>query len=233
MHSALLSFMVSAVVLADPKALAKQLFNQDQAVVLKTIDALGQTGKVEAVAPLCTVLKDGAPVLRTAAATALGHLRLNKALVCLTAAKGDADAEVQQAVQAATLLGSTEVASRLLVIDSKVAPVGAMTDAQVQAVELKVRKRFGEMRVAQSYADEAPSAVTALMKLRKIKAYQLRILLTWADDKFTTEIMALQYPEMSLRGSWRVSGSGGELQELVDAVVPSVVDDAAADLELK
>lgn len=229
----LLPVVMSTMLLADPKALAKQLFNRDQAVVLKTIQALGETGKPEAVAPLCRVLSEGAPVLRVAAANALGQLRLNKSLQCLTAAN-DADPEVQAAVTANAQRGSVEAPWRLVLIQTMAADGSDVPDEALKKIDALVRKKLAAFRFAQALPTDSTEDLTDLVKARKLKtALHLRVRVTWAAEELTTEIMALSFPDNALRGSWRVSGKGAALPELVDAVVPSVVDDAAGDLELK
>ena len=101
-------------------------------------------------------------------------------------------------------------------------------------IDALVRKKLAAFRFAQALPTDSTEDLTDLVKARKLKtALHLRVRVTWAAEELTTEIMALSFPDNALRGSWRVSGKGAALPELVDAVVPSVVDDAAGDLELK
>jgi hypothetical protein len=43
----------------------------------------------------------------------------------------------------------------------------------------------------------------------------------------------MTYPDQSLKGTWNVKASGGKPESLIKAMVPRVVEDAAADLEWK
>lgn len=68
---------------------------------------LGQTGSEAAVRPLCGALKDPDPLVRAAAANALGDLRLVAALTCLKASQSEADPAVRSELEHAIAGGSS------------------------------------------------------------------------------------------------------------------------------
>jgi hypothetical protein len=99
-------------------------------------------------------------------------------------------------------------------------------------------ERVLQQKLAQLGAVVAPnnesfaSAETALQTMA-LSGYRLRLQLSFEAKKASVEMLVTTYPAGSLKGSWRVSGANADLPDLIDAIVPGVVNNAATELGWK
>ena len=244
------ALLVLATLLAAPPVraedarvtfLARQLKTaKDARVRAQTVLILGQTGSPEAVAPLCEALKDREPVVRSAAAGALAEVKGPGALDCLKAALSELDATVKTAIEKAiaTLTAPTPVVGtgalyvNLEPIQDK---VGSLSEAALALTEKLLRDRLTGLGASFAPANEDKKAAAALIKLKNLRGYQLRLqLLPGATPTgLKAEMLIMTYPDQSLKGSWQVKAAGGKPEAQIKALVPRLVDDAANDLEWK
>jgi hypothetical protein len=208
---------------------------KDPRVRAQTVLLLGQTASEGAVEPLCQALRDGEPVVRTAAASALGDLRLQSAMDCLKAALGESDTAVRSALERAVQQGAVSSGSLYVSVEPIADKVGTLPEGLVQLAEATLRERLKALGAAFAPANEEKKAAQALIKARKLKGYQLKLqLLPGSTEKgLKVEMLVMTYPEQALQGSWNVKAAGGKPEALIKAMVPRVVDDAAGDLNWK
>lgn len=216
--------------------LVKQLStSKDPRVRSQTALLLGQTASEDAVAPLCGVLKDADPLVRSAAANALGDLRLTAANQCLKSTQ-DSDPAVRAQIDRALSLGPVLSGALYVSIDPVEDKIGTLAEPLLQLAEKVLREKLAAaFNAALAPPNEDKKSAAALVKSRNLKAFQVRLkLLPGSTDKgLKVEMLVMTYPEQSLKGSWNVKAAGGKPESLIKAMVPRVLDDAAADLEWK
>lgn len=234
----LLSSVASAAEDARVTFLSRQLAStRDPRVRAQTVLLLGQTRSAAATPPLCEALKDVEPVVRTAAAGALGELGDDAAVACLRAHQAEPDAAVRAAVTRALAAGAAGPAAGGLYVSLEPVQdkVGGLPAAVVELAEKVMRDKLTALGASFAPAGEDKKSAAALIRAKKLKGYLLRMqLLPGASEKgLKVEMLVMTYPEQALKGTWNVKASGGKQESLIKAMVPRVVDDAANDLEWK
>lgn len=213
---------------------AKDPRNRVQIVVL-----LGQTKHESAVPYLCSALKDPEPLVRSAAASSLGELALPSAITCLKSALGEGDPTVRAAMERALKAGaaatSIEKGALYVSLEPVQDKVGDLPESLLQLAEQKMREKLQSMGATFAPPAEDKKKAAALVRAQELKAYQLRLQLLPGESAkgLKVEMLIMTYPDQSLKGSWNVKASGGKPESLIKAMVPRVVEDAAADLEWK
>jgi hypothetical protein len=73
-----------------------------------------------------------------------------------------------------------------------------------------------------------------VIRSKKLKGYQLGIAISPAPSEgLKADILVMTYPEKALKGSWSVSATGADVDGLLQAIVPKVIEDAGGDLDWK
>jgi len=78
---------------------------------------------------------------------------------------------------------------------------------------------------------ESEQASAEVARSRKIEGVRLRLILTAAREQMRASLLVTKIPGGGLRGSWFVHASGPDNVELLEAIVPAIVADVAADLK--
>lgn len=207
----------------------------DARVKAQTVLLLGQTGAEGAVGPLCEALKDPEAVVRSAAANALGDLRLASALDCLKAGLGESDQAVRTAMERALAVGPVSAGALYVNIEPIEDKVGSLPPTALPLAEKIMREKLSGFGAAFAPPNEEKKSAAALIKARNLKGYALKLqLLPGASaNGMKVEMLIMTYPEQALKGSWNVKGSGAKPESLIKVMVPRVLEDAAGDLEWK
>jgi HEAT repeats len=229
----------ASVAFADEDArvtfLLKQLSTtKDPRVRAQTMLVLGQTASEAAVAPLCDAIKDAEPIVRASAAKGLGALRLPSSVACLKAAVGEADPTVRGELEKSLALGVLVAGGLYVNLEPVQDRIGGLPDQMLQLADTVMRQKLIEsFKATFAPSNEEKKAASALIKVRKLKAFQLRLQLLPGptEQSLKVEMLILSYPDQSLKGSWNAKATGGKPEALIKAMVPRVLDDAAADLE--
>ena len=233
----LLSAVAHAAEDARVTFLSKQLSGaKDPRVRAQTVLLLGQTGSESAVPHLCTALKDGESLVRSAAASALGELRSEAGVVCLRAGLGEKDAGVKAAIEKAIAQGAVATGALYVSVDPVQDKVGDLPGTLVQLAERLMRERLlNSYNAIFAPPNEDKKSAASLIRAKNLKGVQLRMeLLPGSTEKgLKVELLIMTYPEAALKGSWNVKAAGGKPESLIKAMVPKVVDDAALELEWK
>ncbi|MBL8921141.1 MAG: hypothetical protein JNJ54_19920 [Myxococcaceae bacterium] len=88
-----------------------------------------------------------------------------------------------------------------------------------------------DVELAPQGEDEA--AGSAAVKAKKTTGVRLQLTLTAAREQMRASMLVTKLPGGGLRGSWSVHASGPSAAELVEAIVPAIVEDLAQDLGWK
>lgn len=209
---------------------------RDPRLRAQTALLLGRTASEDAVRPLCQLLREPESIVRAAAASALGDLRLAAARRCLEAATAEADAVVRGAVERA--LAYPHLAPETLYVVLEAAPAVAGGGAAPELLSLVaqvLREEVIALGAVIAPADEERKLAEALTKQRRLRGFRLRYQLHGQapGTGLRVELLVMTYPGQSIKGSWSVRASGGKPQSLVRAMVKRVVADAAGDLDWK
>jgi hypothetical protein len=236
-----LTVMVASTALAAEDArvefLVKQLTTaRDPRVRSQTALLLGQTGSEAAVGPLCGILGEAEVVVRAAVVNALGELRLAEGLACLKAAAEEVDPGVRAELQKALAKGPVGAGALYVALEPVRESLGRLGEGLVALAEGLLRDTLAsQFHAAFAPPNEEKRAAVALVKARRLRAFQVRLLLApgATERSLNVEMLVMTYPEQSLKGSWNVKAAGGRPDRLIKAMVPRVLNDAAADLEWK
>ncbi len=207
----------------------------DTRVRTQTLLLLGKTSSAAAVPPLCAALKDGDGVVRSAAATALGDLRLPQSVACLKSALPASRADERATIEHALELGAVEAGSLYLSLDPVEDKQAGLTEDARQLANKVLREKLAGMGATFAPPNEGKQAASALVRQRNLKSYQLKVQFMPGSSAngMKVEMLISTYPEASLKGSWNVKASGPKPESLIKAMVPRLIDDAAGDLDWK
>jgi hypothetical protein len=214
--------------------LAKQLDTaKDPRLRAQTAVVLGGTGSPSAAVPLCKLFKDSEAIVRTAAANALGDLKVNEAQDCLKAAQNDKDAGVKAAVTRALAAGVVVPGSLYVNIEQIADKVGGLPPDVMQLTDKLLREKLKGLGAGFAPQGEEKKAAMSLVKNRQLKGYQLRLQLLPNGSGLKIEMLVMTYPDQNLLGTFNVKAAGAGHDKLLKAMVPRVVDDAAKELQWK
>ncbi|HVP62814.1 MAG TPA: HEAT repeat domain-containing protein [Myxococcaceae bacterium] len=204
---------------ADPRARAQA------ALTLGTTEAPG------ALAPLCAALADPVPLVRAAVARSLPELHDLGALECLAAHAADPAPDSQGEIRRALAL-LRKVKERTPTVDVWVDPVGDPSSpplGELLCGEARARlvKRLTWSGARSDAVESAPKTAG-----RGTPAYLLQPTLLRADGgALVMAAVCLTWPSKQILGEVRVKGSGGAPMDLIRALVPRLVQDAASTFE--
>jgi len=192
---------------------------------------LGATRNTAAVEPLCTGLEDDSGLVRTAAAKALLQLEEPSSYDCLKDRKGDPDHEVRVAVGKA--LAALELQrNRRPELYIEMQPVKDKSERLgselVRLTEDQLRSKLERMGSMFAPARESKSAAKSVIKSRKLKGYSLKVELDETPTGLKMNVVCFTYPEHSLLGQIQVKASGAKAADLIRALAPKAIDEAAS-----
>ncbi|MCE9667351.1 HEAT repeat domain-containing protein [Myxococcus stipitatus] len=196
---------------------------------------LGATEDPEAVAPLCGALKDPSELVRAAVAKSLAKLQEAAALPCLEAHKADADATVQAAVQEA--VGALKAyQSRpprfYIVLDALKDGTRSLPAELVKATEARLRSRLVRRGAMLAPAKESKAAAKGTLKKLGVHGYRITAEVHALEGGgLRVAIVCMSYPEQSLLGQVDVKAAGAQPADLLKALVPKAVEEAAETFE--
>ena len=218
----------------DPRVafLARQLSTaSDPRVRAQAALTLGTTEAPGALVPLCAALEDPVPLVRVAVARSLPELHDLAALDCLAAHEGDpapeAGAEIRRAV---ALL--RKVKERPPTVNVWVDPVRdpstpPLGDALCGEARARLVRQLAWSGARSDTVESAPRGPA-----RGTPAYLLQPTLLRGDGGVVVlAAVCLTWPSKQILGEVRVKGSGGTPLDLVRALVPRLVQDAASTFE--
>lgn len=213
--------------------LSKQLQKSgDARVRAQAALMLGASGDAKALPPLCAGLADSSEVVRSAAARGLGQLADPGARDCLQRAADDSSAPVRAAVQKALAslapadAPPPELYIQMLPIADK---TSTLTAELVQLAEERLRVELVAMGTLFAPEKETKAAARTVLKKRKLKGYQLKVELQPAPSNgIKLHVVCFTYPERSLLGEVNVKASGAKAADLIRALAPKAMEEAAA-----
>jgi hypothetical protein len=194
---------------------------------------LGATEEPEAVRPLCTGLEDESELVRAAAAKGLATLKEASGLDCL---------KKHQEKDAATLVAIRDAIKALedfknrkpllyvaLGLKDK---TGSLSPELVKITEERLKRRLIFVGALLAPPKEAKKAAQGVLKKHGIRGYQLNIEISNTEGGgLKLAVLCLRYPDMALLGQVDVQASGAEPADLLKALIPKAIEDAAETFE--
>ncbi|MBF5044722.1 HEAT repeat domain-containing protein [Aggregicoccus sp. 17bor-14] len=208
---------------------------KDPRVRAQSALVLGATEDPEALQPLCRALADPSELVRAAAARSLGTLGEPGGLDCLHARPSDPDAEAERARKEA--LGALQAARdrppRFYLAFAGVADKSGQLDAALtQLAEARLRRKLASLGALLAPADESKANAKSVLKKRRLKGYRLSAeVLPGPGGGLKLALLCMTYPEQSLLGQVEVKASGAKPADLLKALAPRAVDEAAQTFE--
>ena len=231
----LLSISASAQINPQMAFLSRQVAEaKDPRARAQSALLLGGTHDPASMTPLCRALKDPEPVVRGAAAKALGELGDRNAVACLQTRRSDPNSDVQFAVARAIASIEAPGGGALYV---SIAPAvdksgGGVAPEALRLSEELLRRKLSSMGVHFAPPGEDKRAAMAVLREKRFKGWLLMLQLQpHTNGGLKVSLLCLTYPEQQIRGDYSVKASGAKAPDLLKLMVPKVVDDAADDLE--
>ena len=218
----------------DPRIafLARQLSTAtDPRVRAQAALTLGTTEAPGALVPLCAALEDPEPLVRSAVARSLPELHDLGALECLTAHPADPDPQPQAEISRSVAL-LRKVKERKPTVDVWVDPVRdpsspPLGDALCGEARTRLVKRLAWSGARSEPVESAPKG-----RAKGTPAYLLQPTLLRGDGgALVMAAVCLTWPSKQILGEVRVKGSGGTPPDLIRALVPRLIQDAASTFE--
>lgn len=216
---------------ADPRIafLVRQLgTSTDPRVRAQAALTLATTEAPGALEPLCTALADPEPLVRSAVARSLPELHDLGALECLTAHGADTAPEPQAEIRRAVAV-LRKVKERRPTVDVWVEPVRdpsspPLGEALCGEARSRLVKRLTWSGARSDAVESAPRAAA-----KGTPAFLLQPTLLRADGgALVMAAVCLTWPSKQILGEVRVKGSGGAPMDLIRALVPRLIQDAAS-----
>ncbi len=109
--------------------------------------------------------------------------------------------------------------------------VESLPEPASRAADKLARQKFADAQVKVLPDEEPEELMNELAKTEKARGFLVRLAISRnKEGGITAEALVTTFPARSLRGSWNVGAAGGEVQEMVEAIVPKVLEDALGDL---
>jgi hypothetical protein len=152
----------------------------------------------------------------------------------LKGAANDRDPSVRAAVARALEGAGPPVRSGGLYIAVEVLDKGGVPGEVLKLAESLIKEKIQAMGASLAPPGESKAQAASQVSKHNLKGYLLRTNLTPnGASGLKIEMLVMTYPDQALQGTWNVKASGGKYEAQLKAMVPRVVDNAAAELEWK
>lgn len=211
---------------------AKQMQKaKDPRVRAQNALALGLSKESAAAVPLCMALNDQSDLVRASVAKAIGQLGAPSGIDCLKAHKDDAAGSVRSEIERslALLQAAANHPPELYISMTSVTDKTSKLPPEVlQLTEEKIRARIQAMGGVFAPDGETKAAARTVLKKQRLKGFMLRIELdTTPAGGLKVNLVCFTYPDKNLLGEVNVKASGGKVTDMIRAMAPKVIDEAA------
>ena len=232
----LVVFPALAQVDARTASLSRQLAQgPDAPARVKAASGLGASDDPEALPPLCEGLKDPSEQVRAAAAQALGKLQELAGLECLKARKGETDAAAKTAIQTSlkALQALKDQRPRVYVSLQELKDRSGQVKPEVlRATEARMRRKLVQMGALLAPARENKAAAQGVLRKLGVKGFRLQGEIDETESGgLRVTLVCIGYPDQALLGDVDLQASGAKPEELLKALAPRIVQEAADTFE--
>lgn len=213
-------------------SLSRQLASgKDASVRSRAAQGLGASDDPEAVRPLCTGLEDASEAVRAASAKGLGTLQESSALDCLKARPQDADAVTAAAIRESIRIieeYKARAPNFYVAFDGVKDRTGTLSPELVRHTEQRFARKLVRAGAQLAPKGEGKAAARGVLQKQGIPGYLLLAEVHPTDNGgLRITVVCLSYPDRALLGQVEVKASGAESAELLKALVPRAVEEAA------
>jgi hypothetical protein len=236
----LLAFSPCVLAQADARtaSLAKTLTKGAGAAQrLQAARVLGESEDPEAMRPLCEALADESPDVRAAAATALEKLAEPGAVECLAARAEEQEPPVREAL-ASALKSLRALQARPARMYVMLAPLqdatGTLSAELMKLAEARLRRALFQAGAALAPPKESEAEARGVLRKRKLSGYRLvPEVRPGPSGGLKLSALCVRYPGKQLLGNVEVQGGDAEPAELLAALAPRLVEEAATAFKWK
>jgi len=180
---------------------------------------------------LCVALNDDSDLVRSSVAKALGQLGAASGIDCLKAHKGDAAGAVRSEIERslALLQAAANHPPELYISMPGITDKTSKLPPEVlQLTEEKIRARLQALGGVFAPDGESKAAARTVLKKQRLRGFLLRIELdTTPAGGLKVNLVCFTYPDKNLLGEVNVKASGGKVTDMIRAMAPKVIDEAA------
>ncbi len=185
--------------------------------------------------PLCRALLDDEALVRVSAAKALEALNNPSATECLAPHRNDDDSDVKRAVQKAfAALERLKNQRAILYISmGSVEDRGAkLSTDQLAMVTDRMTQKLKNMGAVFAPSGESKNDAKSVLKQRKLKGFHLIAhVSSLPNNGLKLTVLCFNYPDKALQGEVSVKASGAPMPDLIRALAPRLIEDAAETFE--
>ncbi|MFL5320642.1 MAG: HEAT repeat domain-containing protein [Myxococcaceae bacterium] len=193
---------------------------------------LGQAADPSVLPQLCKALSDKDDVVKAASAKAMDALGELAALDCLKSATGSGDAASAIKTTIANLEKIKNQVPKLYVSLKPPDNAANLPADMIALLEQRLRTKLQRMGAMFAPADEPKSAAQKVLKAKKLKGFMLQTTVEPVGSSgLQLTMVCFSYPENSLKGQVSVKAQGAGPAQLINALAPKAVDDAADEFE--
>ncbi|XXF76648.1 HEAT repeat domain-containing protein [Myxococcaceae bacterium GXIMD 01537] len=204
---------------------------KDPRIRAEAARGLGASEDAEAVPPLCAGLEDPSETVRAEAARGLGALQEVAALDCLRARRRERDAGVAAAIRESVraIEAFKARAPRLYVaFDGVRDRTGTLTPELVRFTEQRLVRGLVQRGAQLAPRGETQAAANGVLQKRRLSGYHLLVEVHPTDGGgLQLTVVCLRYPSRALLGQVEVRAAGATPVELLKALAPRAVEEAA------
>lgn len=208
---------------------------KDPRVRAQSALVLGATEDPEAREPLCRALKDASELVRAAAAKSLSRLSEVQALGCLKPHAKDAHPEARAAIVEAvrSLEAIKNRPPRFYLLFTGVTDrTSSLSPELIHLAENRLKRKLSSEGAFLAPANDSKAAAKSLQKQRRIKGYRLSAEVhAVPGGGLRLALLCMTYPEQSILGQVDVKAAGAKPADLLRALAPKAVEEAAATFE--
>lgn len=188
---------------------------------------LGQTQDPAALPMLCKALSDRDDVVRAASAKALQALGELSAIDCLKTAEQNPSVKSALAALEAVKNQPPRVYIALQKTDNR----ANLPADELKLLEDRIRAKLARIGALIAPPDESKAAAQKILKAKKLKGFLLMTTVDAVGPGLSVTLVCFSYPEKVLKGQVSVKAGGAAPPELIKALAPKAVEDAADEFE--
>ncbi|MGQ0507452.1 MAG: HEAT repeat domain-containing protein [Myxococcaceae bacterium] len=226
----LVSVFTSQAALADGRMtyLVRQLEKaNDPRLRAQSALMLSATQDPASIPPLCNALNDSSDIVRSASAKALGELGDAKAQPCLKAHQNDPNDNVKAAI-AKALSGFGRRPELYIAILPVLLKSNKLAPDLGKLAEERLRAKLATMGTVFAPPDESKNTARSVIRGKNLKGYALKVEIDETPSGgLRMNILCWTYPDQALQGQVSVKASGAQPEDLIRALAPKAIEDAA------
>lgn len=229
-----LLFVSAPALAADARFtfLGKQLERAtDPRARAQTALMLGQYGDPAGVPMLCKALTDKEDIVKVAAAKALDALGDFTAIGCLKTAGASGGAQAAIAAALKSLEKAKSNPPKLYVLVSPPENKAELNEALMTLLQDRIKARLVRLGAVFAPQDEPKATAAKNIKAKRLQGVMVMTTIEKYGSGLSLTLVGMSYPDKSIKGQITVKAPAGQPADIIRALVPKAVEDAADEFE--